>query len=340
MVGLTDQLHQGTCGNTGADSAAVFCFRAATTVEREVEPVLDNSLIAAAAQRHFDAKGCKLISLFKVFCIHAQTHGDGCGKTGRIHNLVDIFKQRELILYRPCQIPLFKDKQETVPLQTAQQSVIFVRPLSDGIAQLGVQCRNAVFRQILCQLLIVVHQNDGNHRTGAHILITNLIKIGQITEIKNAQHHTVVIISAGDGTIDTITTVSDGDIVGRFCFLIQKPVRLEAGQNIVEVLFAHQIGKTGDVYELIIDPYNTAVAQTDDGGGKRAFAAADRFQRVGGILNKAKQLAASHLPEQKIGCKQKQNDCSFYSGQQKLPQQRACQTETQHNPKIQTHSRV
>ena len=60
----------------------------------------------------------------------AQTKAKGNGglQTGGTLDLVDLLQQGEFAFNGPVHIPLFKDKEETVPLHTAQKAVVLLRP--------------------------------------------------------------------------------------------------------------------------------------------------------------------------------------------------------------------
>ena len=84
---------------------------------------------------------------------------------------MDVLQQGEFILNGMVQVPLFKDEQEAAAFQLAEQSTVALGPFCDGIVELGIQGRNTAFRQILDQFLIIINEDDGNHRTGTDIFI-------------------------------------------------------------------------------------------------------------------------------------------------------------------------
>ena len=98
---LADQLHQRIGRHTGAHLAAVIRFPVPSAVEIEVDPILDDRLIAAPAQRHFDAQRGKVIAFLEALAVHAQADGNGGGQAGGIDNLVNVFQQGELVFLRP-----------------------------------------------------------------------------------------------------------------------------------------------------------------------------------------------------------------------------------------------
>ena len=98
---LADQLHQGIGRHTGTYLAAVIRFPVPPAVEIEVDPILDDRLIAAAAQCHLDAQRGKIVAFLEALAVHAQTDGNGGGQAGGIDNLVNVFQQGELIFLRP-----------------------------------------------------------------------------------------------------------------------------------------------------------------------------------------------------------------------------------------------
>ena len=165
MTALTDELHQRIGGHTGTHLAAVIGLLAAASVEIKIEPVLDDGLVAAAAQRHFNTQGCKVVSFLKGLTVHTQTDGNRCGQAGGTGNFMDAFQQGELLRHSPFQITLFKHKQIAVSFQLAQKALEPLRPGSDFIAQFGIHAGNGTFRQILGEFLVIVDEDNGHHRT-------------------------------------------------------------------------------------------------------------------------------------------------------------------------------
>ena len=251
---------------------------------------------------------------------------------------MDLLQQRELILGGPLQIPLLKDEQEPVALKLAQQSVVTVSPLGDGVAQLGVQRGDGVFRQVLGQLLIVVDEDDGYHRPGADIFIPDLVKLRQIAEIQHPQHSALAVLSPDSSAVDPIAAGAQRHILGALGFAGSQPVRAEAGKNLIQILLHHGIGIPCQLAEAVVGPDNAAVSQPGQYRRQRAFPLAGGLHGVGSILNILLNLTVSPAAVHDISHEHQQCHTSLPGGQPILSRQQRCRAERRHDQKIQPHS--
>ena len=194
LAALADKLHKGTRRNPGAHLAAVLRLHAAATEEGKIHPILDDRLVAAPAQRHFDAQRCEIIGFLKAAAVHAQADGHGGRQTGGTGDAVDILQQGEFMIHCILQIPLFKHEQESVPFQLSQKPLVRLRPEGDGIVELGIESRDGAFREVAGQLLIVIHHDDGHHRAGADVFVPHLIQLRQVVEVDNAHQRRAVFL--------------------------------------------------------------------------------------------------------------------------------------------------
>ena len=69
---LCDELGKGRGHHTGFDLRAALRLLGAPAEEREVIAVLDDGLIAAAGQRHFNGKGGKIVVLAEIHAVLAD----------------------------------------------------------------------------------------------------------------------------------------------------------------------------------------------------------------------------------------------------------------------------
>ena len=338
MAALTDELHQGVGGNPGANLAAVVRLGAAAAVEGEVQPVLNDRLVAAPAQGHFNAQGREVIALLKIRAVHAQANGDGSRQSGGADHLMDLLQQRELILGSPLQIPLLEDEQEPVALELAQQSVVAVGPFGNGVTQLGVQGGDGVLRQVLGQLLIVVNEDDGYHRPGADIFVPNLVQFRQIAEIQDPQHGALAVLGPDGSAVDPIAARAQRHILGALGFSGGQPVRAEAGKDLIQILLHHGIGIPRQLAEAVIGPDDAAVSQPGQHRRQRALPPAGGLQGVGSILNILLNLTVPPAAVHDIGHEHQQRHTGLPGSQPILPRQQRCRAERRHNQKIQSHS--
>lgn len=156
LTALADEFHNGVGGHTGADLAAVVGFSCPATVKAEIVAVLDDCLVAAPAQGHFNGQGSEPVALVKGCSVHAQAQRNGCSQPGGTGDLMNLLQQGEFILNGPVQVPTLKEKQIAAPLQPAQQTVVLLRPAGDGAVDLRIQGGNGPFGEVFRQFLVVV----------------------------------------------------------------------------------------------------------------------------------------------------------------------------------------
>ena len=231
LTTLTDKLHQGVGRNTGTHFAAVVVFFVAAAVEGEVKAILDDRLVTAAAQRHFNGQCREIVAFLKIRTVHADAQGNGHRQTGGILHLMDFFQQGELFLSRPFQILFFKHQQEAVALQPTKQAMVGFCPGGDDLIDPGVQVGNATFCQVFNKLLVVVHQNDADHRAGSDIFVPYQIQLCQIAEIQHTQRRSFRVICPESCAVYPIAAAGNGDIVGILRLAGSQPVQPKTGQN-------------------------------------------------------------------------------------------------------------
>ena len=276
---LADELHQGVGCDTGAHLAPVVRFLAAAAVEGKVDAVLDHRLVTAPAQGHFNAQGRKIIGFLKVHRIHTQTQGNGGRQAGGVGNLMDGFQQGKLVLNGVGQIPLFKDKQKPAALQLPQQTAVALCPFGDGVVELGVHGGDTAFAEVADQLLIVVNEDNGHHRTGTDILVPHLVQLCQVAEVHHPQHGAAAVLGPDHRAVDPVAAILDGGIVGTFGFAGSQPIRGEVGKYLPQLMLHHGIGNAGQAAETVICPNNAPVCQPNHHRGEGIGTLADGLHR-------------------------------------------------------------
>ena len=297
MITLGNELHKRVGGNTGTHLAAVIGFLAAAAVKIEIEPILDNGLIAAPAQSHFDAQSRETVALFKIRAVYAHAHGNRGRQSGGADNPVNILQQGELVGFGSFQIPALKNEQKTVPLQPPQKPFIVLRPAGNGIVQPGVQVGNGAFRQVLGHFFVIINEDDGNYRAGADVFVPHLVELCQVTEI---QHTQPVSGGAQQSAVQPVPAASKGNILGRFvlsgCQKNQRNTRDQIGN-----LLIHRILQgTAELRKAVVFPDNAAVFHADHHRRKGTVSFGNALQRVRFGLNILPQHSAAVLPVHQI----------------------------------------
>ena len=137
---------------------------------------------------------------------------------------MNIFQKRELIVDSALQVPLFKHEYKAVLFQTAQKAMIAFRPFGKHIIDLGVEQGDGALGQVLGQLFVVIHQNNGYHRAGTDILIPNLIQLCQIRKVDNAKASAFHIFSNQGSTVDTVAVTLQLYIIRMLCLAGRQPL--------------------------------------------------------------------------------------------------------------------
>ena len=334
---LTDQLHQGVGGHAGTDLAALLRFFIAAAVEIKIQPVLYHRLVTTAAQRHFDGQGGKPVALLKGLALYTQTEGDGCGQACRAGDCVDVLQNRELILDCPLQVLLFKNEQIAVSLQAAEQAVIALRPLGDGIVDLCIECRNCTLTQIFYQLFVVIHQYDRHHGTGTDILIPHLIELGQICEVQRRQLGLLLVICLNGRAVNAVAVLHQLYIEWILCFAGNQPLGVKARQNIGNVPFLHCVVKACQLQELVIGKDDAAVCHPYHNNRKGRPLPLHAVLLIQGFLHEGFQLFPAAGPLRQIQRDKYQPNRQLNACQRILLKQhrRPCKKQQKH--KIDSH---
>ena len=236
------------------------------------------------------------------------------------------------------QVPLFKDEQETVALQLAQQTAVPFRPLGNGVVQAGIEGGNGAFCQIFGQFFVVINQNDGDHRTGADIFVPDLVQFCQIAEVQRAQHGAPAVLCPDGGAVDPVAPVTQRRVFGAFGFSGFQPVQGKVRQDFFQLLLHHGVGIAGQLAEAVVGPDDHPVAQPDEHRGQGAFSLRGGFQGVGDGLDITLNLPVPAVAVHHIQQKQQQCHNGFHRSQQEMPADQRGGAEAGHHNKIHTHS--
>ena len=337
LAALADELHEGIGGDTAADLAVALSFFGAAAVEVEIHPVLHNSLVAAAAQGHFNGKRCELVGLLEGLRIHTNTDGHRGCQAGGVGDLVNILQQGEFAVHQLLQIPLFKDEQEAVALQAAKQAVIVLGPVGDGIVDAGIHGRGSALAHVLGQFLVVVHHDQADHRAGADILIPDLIKLGQVGKVQHAQAGGMGILGLDHRTVNTVAALLQGHIVGILGLAVQKPLAIEAGKHIRNSALGHGILEAGELDKIVIHIDDALVAQAGDHHGEGNLAAG-LLLRVQLLAEEALQFSAAIALEYHVNRKNQASNDQLYCCQDILLCDRRRHSKQEHEDKISPHA--
>ena len=177
LAALSDELRQGIGRHPGANFGTVIRLLGAAAVEGEIVPVLDHRLVAAPGQGHLNAEGSKVVTLFKAGSVPPDSQGNGGSNACGADHLADLLQEVELVFNGHLQIPYLEHEEEAVSLQPPEHTVIVLGAAGDHLVELCVQGGDGALRQVLGELVIIVHQDNGHHRPGADVLVPHLVQL-------------------------------------------------------------------------------------------------------------------------------------------------------------------
>ena len=222
--------------------------------------------------------------------IHAHADGEGGCQARGAHDLVDILQDAELVGHDLIHIPLLEDEEEAALVQLAQQAVVAFGPFGDRVVEPGIEAGDRALGQVLGHLIVVIHQHDADHGTGADIFVTDLIQFRKIAEVQDAEQRAPVILGTDQGAVDPVTAAVQGHIVARLIMAGGEPFGGEAGEDILQLMVHHGLADTGEPAEALIGPDDAAVAQAHQHRGEGALALAHALQGIGHALDILAQL--------------------------------------------------
>ena len=337
---IVDQVLQGVGHHTGLDLGAFFQFLGASAVELELLGRLDDHLIAAAAEGHFDAQHGKLVELRKGAFALADADGQGGGDAFFVLNMMDALQNGELICRKAQQVFVAEDKQVAVLFQTADDAVGILCPFVDGFVDLGVQVGTLGLAHALGQFFITVHHHDGNNRLLALVAVTQGAVVGDIHPEQGAEQ------AAGAGVLGTdhiavhvILALVDLYLEGADALAFDDPLGIQSGHHIVDVCLKQAFGGAGDGHKALVAPQHFAAVHPQDTGGQGDIdhsALGGLVHLEGKVLYIAAQLLIPALGAVPVKDKEQHHGHQFDQGQKivaphhggghKKQQQQHCRT--------------
>ena len=336
--GLHDQLRQGGGHDAGFDLCAALGGLVAAAEEGKVVTVLDDGLVAAAGQGHFDGQSGKIVILAEVHAVLADADGHGGSNACRVGGTAHGFQQGELVLGHASQILGFKEQQIAVAFQLAQKAAVAVCPLADLGVDLRVETGNDRVGQIVGQFVVVVYQNDGYHWTGTDILITDLQQLRQILQVDHS-HDTAGFFRGGkQGAGDMEPAAPIAQLVGTFGFSGSQPIGGEAGQNFKNALGREAVPDAGQLGEGLVVPDQLVLIELDQRHGEGNLAVRGAAHHLIGGLNVFMQRTAAAQVGPLVACQQEQGHNGLADGQVKLLQHQSGDAEQAHDHKVGSHA--
>ena len=188
LGGITHQLSQCICHDTGLNLGTLFHFLGYTAKEFKGIPVFDDGLVTAPGQRHIQCHQGKFIFFFQCLAIPADTDGQGGIDALTGDNGTHGIQYREFILGNLCQIPFLHDENILVTVIFAQYAVDILCPFANTVVNRCQQRCLLRVADIFDQLLIIVDGYNGNHRTAFFMLFAQGNQLCGINPVQCHQH--------------------------------------------------------------------------------------------------------------------------------------------------------
>ena len=283
--------------------------------EGEIVAVLDDRLIAAAGERHFDRQGGEIVILAEIHAVLADADGDGGSNAGGVGHLAHRFEQGELVLRHARQLLRLKQQQEAVALQPPQKPAVFIRPLADAGVDLRVQTGDRRVGQVVGQLVIVVHQDDGEHRTRADVLVAHLKQLRQILQIDHAHNDARLGVPLGQNRArDAEAAVAVAQLAGHRVLAGQEPLHRKAGQNFVDPLRREGVAHTCQLREGLVVPNQLLLVELYERNGEGNIAVGGAAHHFVGRADVLRQRVTAALAAPLVAQQQKQRRADLISG--------------------------
>ena len=161
--GILYQRFKRICHNARADLVARLDLAGLAADEVKAEFIFDNRLVAAARERHFNGKGCKLERLAEVCPIPSDTDRQRCVDAAWADYLVHFVEDIAFFTQNALHISVLKQEQISVAVKADDNSVCICSPLieliADGVAQVVAHTLGLVFHKLF---IVIYSQYRGN----------------------------------------------------------------------------------------------------------------------------------------------------------------------------------
>ena len=273
LARLGDELGEGTGHHAGLDSCAPLGLLGPAAVEGKIVPVLDDGLIAAARECHFNRQIRERIVFLKRASVLADAKGDRRVYARGVHDGADCVQDRELALLKPGEVLAFKEQKITVALHLAAQRVKPCDPAGDSLVDLCIELRNRRVRQVAHELVVVINKNDRRDGARAQKLVAHIEHFRHVNKEDGCKTYgRLVVLRTDIVSVDAVSARANQLVSGKLAAPLAQPAGRKAGDNSVQRLVLRAVRKTCDGVKAVVAPDDLALRQADDGhreGGAR-----------------------------------------------------------------------
>ena len=170
LRGVRHQLAEGVGHDPGLDLGALFRGLGPAAVEGKVHLTADHRLVAAPAEGHLHREVGVFVELGHGVGVLAHADGEG-GMHALAHlDVPDSVQHGEPVLGKVVEVLFFKDEQVVVPGGLQQRRAGKGRPGGELFVDLGQDAAAGGIRAGLHEIVVVVDEDHGHHRTGGGVL--------------------------------------------------------------------------------------------------------------------------------------------------------------------------
>ena len=262
---LPDELGQRTRHHAGFDARMPLRFLGAAAVEGEVEPVLDDGLVAAAGKGHLDGEGREAVILREAPAVLADAERDRRGHAAGGRDVAHVLQDAEPAVLQAGKILALEDQQIPVAFDLAAQRLQSRRPVGHDVVELRVERGDGRVGEVGSQLVVVIDQDDRDDRPRAEEFVADVEHLGHVGKIDGRQLHSRRVVFGFDVVaVDAVAAAADDLVARQLGAALAQPAGGEAGHDRVERLIARSIGKAGDGKEAGVAPDDLIFRQPDD----------------------------------------------------------------------------
>ena len=151
------------CHNTRADLVARLHFSGLAADKVKAEFVFYYSLVAAARERHFNGKGCKLERFAEICAVSADADRQRCVDTAGTYDLMHFIEDIAFFTQNALHISVLKQEKIPVAIKADNDTVCICSPLIELIAYSVAQIIAHTLGLVFHKLFIVIDsQYRGN----------------------------------------------------------------------------------------------------------------------------------------------------------------------------------
>ena len=264
--------HQGGQG-AGHDPAlhlgAFLSLLGPAAVELKGKLVADDRLVASPGQGHVHRQVGEVQQLPEAVPVHPQSDGQGGVHTAGVDHLVDGVQNVKLAVDKFLQMALLKDEQIPLPLVAAQDAPGVGHPALNAAVDLGHDGGAVVFRQVFQQVLVVVQQQHGHHRTAGLKFISGEGQLGDIHPVGGGQKAAPPPVGTHQMSVDQKAPSAVFHLAGALAPALHQPPDIKAGNQRGQLGIVQMLPLAGELEKAVVGPDDVVALWAEEHHGQR-----------------------------------------------------------------------